>query len=574
MDILKQLFERHFHSPVERAQPLQGELGGSGRRLVRLTAGSLSAIGVLYDVREENAAFLEFSRHFRRHGLPVPEIYVEELSRGAYVEEDLGDTTLFQFLAQNRNGPEVAPQAVEAYRNVAALLPRFQVEAGRDLNYNVCYPRASFDRQSIAWDLNYFKYYFLRFAGVAFNEQALEDDFARLTEFLLEARRDYFLYRDFQSRNIMLRDGRPYFLDYQGGRKGALQYDIASLLYDAKADLPPRLRGQLLEHYLDSLAGFVQLDRDEFMRHYYAYVYVRLMQALGAYGFRGFYERKTLFLESVPYALNNLRWLLENVELPIALPALMETFRRMAASEELRCSPSASAGVERSATRSGMAEPGGVASGAQTLTVRVFSFSFHRGLPKDESGHGGGFIFDARSLPNPGREARFKSLTGKDAPVAEYLAHQDSVNQFLASAVSLVEASVNEYQRRGFKNLMVSFGCTGGQHRSVYLAEQMAKRLRDSNRFEVVVRHLVLENLVPENLSRRTRSDEGDDPGRRPRHATAAAHRSPSQGAGRDRRPNHAGDRDLSPARRRRSRADHQRASFRRHDCRLPQCQR
>ncbi len=494
MDILKQLFERHFRSPVERAQPLQGELGGSGRRLIRLTAGSLSAIGVLYDVREENAAFLEFSHHFRRHGLPVPEIYAEELSRGAYVEEDLGDTTLFEFLAQNRNGPEVAPQAVEAYRNVAALLPRFQVEAGRDLNYSVCYPRAGFDRQSIAWDLNYFKYYFLRFAGVAFNEQALEDDFARLTEFLLEARRDYFLYRDFQSRNIMLRDGRQFFLDYQGGRKGALQYDIASLLYDAKADLPPQLRGQLLEHYLDSLAGFVQLDRNEFMRHYYAYVYVRLMQALGAYGFRGFYERKTLFLESVPYALNNLRWLLENVELPIALPTLMETFRRMAASEQLRCSPSAAAGVERSAISSDTAEPGGVASGAQMLTVRIFSFSFHRGLPKDETGHGGGFIFDARSLPNPGREARFKSLTGKDAPVAEYLADQESVNQFLASAFSLVEASVNEYQRRGFKNLMVSFGCTGGQHRSVYLAEQMAKRLRDGNRVEVVVRHLALEN--------------------------------------------------------------------------------
>jgi len=492
MDILKQLFEQHFHSPVERTQPLHGELGGSGRKLVRLTAGSLSAIGILYDVREENVAFLEFSRHFRRHGLPVPEIYAEELSRGAYLEEDLGDTTLFQFLAPNRNGPQIAPQAVEAYRNVAALLPRFQVEAGRDLNYSVCYPRASFDRQSIAWDLNYFKYYFLRFAGVAFNEQALEDDFARLTEFLLEVHRDYFLYRDFQSRNIMLRDGRPYFLDYQGGRKGALQYDIASLLYDAKADLPPQLRRQLLDHYLDSLAGFVQLDRDGFMRHYYAYVYVRLMQALGAYGFRGFYERKTLFLESVPYALKNLRWLLENVELPIALPALMETFRRMAAS----------AGVERAATVSGVEEPGGVRSDTQTLTVRVFSFSFHRGLPKDETGHGGGFIFDARSLPNPGRETRFKSLTGKDAPVAEYLAHQDSVNQFLASAVSLVEASVDEYQRRGFKNLMVSFGCTGGQHRSVYLAEQMAKRLRDGNGVEVLVRHLVLENLVLENPER------------------------------------------------------------------------
>ena len=221
-----------------------------------MPAERCSAIGILYDVREENVAFLEFSRHFRRHGLPVPEIYAEDLSHGAYLEEDLGDTTLFEFLSRHRAGENIAPQAVEAYRKVVAVLPRFQIEAGRDLNYKVCYPRASFDRQSIAWDLNYFKYYFLRLAGIPFNEQALEDDFSRLTKFLLSADRDYFLYRDFQSRNVMLRDGQPFFLDYQGGRKGALQYDIASLLYDAKADLPPELRQQLLDHYLDSACRF------------------------------------------------------------------------------------------------------------------------------------------------------------------------------------------------------------------------------------------------------------------------------------------------------------------------------
>src|SRR5271165_1462017 len=197
MDILKKLFERHFHSPVERVHPLQGQLGGSGRKIIRLIGGRSSAIGVLYDVREENGAFLEFSRHFRRHGLPVPEIYGEDLSQGAYLEEDLGDTTLFEFLSQHRAGEDIAPAAVQAYRKVVAVLPRFQVEAGRDLNYKVCYPRASFDRQSITWDLNYFKYYFLRLAGIPFNEQALEDDFSRLTKFLLSANRDYFLYRDF-----------------------------------------------------------------------------------------------------------------------------------------------------------------------------------------------------------------------------------------------------------------------------------------------------------------------------------------------------------------------------------------
>src|SRR5207253_2422130 len=336
MDVLKNLFERHFHSPVGRVQPLQGQLGGSGRNIIRLASEKLSAIGILYDVREENVAFLEFSRHFRRHGLPVPEIYAEDLSHGAYLEEDLGDTTLFEFLSKHRVGENIAPQAVESYRQVVAVLPRFQIEAGRDLNYKVCYPRASFDRQSVAWDLNYFKYYFLRLAGIPFNEQALEDDFGRLTKFLLSAGRDYFLYRDLQSRNVMLRDGHPFFLDYQGGRKGALQYDIASLLYDAKADLPPGLRQQLLDHYIDKLAGFINLEREEFLRYYYAYVHVRIMQALGAYGFRGFYERKTHFLQSVPYALKNIRWLLHNAELSIALPTLMDAFRAMLGSDTLR----------------------------------------------------------------------------------------------------------------------------------------------------------------------------------------------------------------------------------------------
>ena len=204
MEVLKRLFERHFHCPVERAEPLQGQLGGSGRKIIRFCGGTSSAIGILYGVREENAAFLEFSRHFRRHGLPVPEIYGEDLSHGAYLEEDLGDTTLFEFLSGHRESRTIASEAVAAYRKVVALLPRFQVDAGRDLNYKVCYPRASFDRQSIAWDLNYFKYYFLRLAGIPFNEQALENDFSRLTKFLLSASREYFLYRDFQSRNIML----------------------------------------------------------------------------------------------------------------------------------------------------------------------------------------------------------------------------------------------------------------------------------------------------------------------------------------------------------------------------------
>jgi aminoglycoside/choline kinase family phosphotransferase len=478
MDVLRRLFERHFGVPAEKIEPLRSQLGASDRKLFRLSNGQHRAIGVLYGVREENVAFVKFSRHFLKHGLPVPEIYGEDLDCGAYLEEDLGDTTLYEFLTRHRSGENIAPPVIEAYRKVIAVLPRFQVDAGRDFPYRFCYPRRSFDRQSITWDLHYFKYYFLQLSGTPFHEQGLEDDFRRLTAFLLEADRKHFLYRDFQSRNVMLRakpavvgepgtgEDEPYFLDYQGGRQGALQYDIASLLYDGKADLPPALRQQLLDEYLEQLSRHIELDREGFLRHYYAYVYVRIMQAMGAYGFRGFYERKSHFLQSVPFALKNIGWLLENVKLPIELPTLLETFRNLSSSEKLRGAPA-----------------------PEKLTVRVMSFSFHRGMPQDDSGHGGGFVFDARGLPNPGREARFKHVTGRDAAVIEYLTEHESVHQFLANAEALVDASVSNYLQRGFKNLMVSFGCTGGQHRSVYLAEEMARHLRERNDIEVIVQH-------------------------------------------------------------------------------------
>jgi len=466
MEILNQLFQQHFAAATERIEPLRSNLGASERKLFRLSNGQHSAIGVLYGVREENAAFLGFTRHFLKHGLPVPKIYAEDLDRGAYLEEDLGDTTLYEFLSRNRDGREITPQVIAVYRKVLAILPRFQIDAGSDLNYKLCYPRRSFDRQSITWDLNHFKYYFLQLSGTPFHEHRLENDFKRLTAFLLSADCRYFLYRDFQSRNIMLRNGEPYFLDYQGGRKGALQYDLASLLFDGKADLPPALRRELLDYYLSQVSGFITLDRDAFLRHYYAYAYIRILQALGAYGLRGLYERKSHFLQSIPFALNNVRWLLDNVDLPIALPELMQALRKMVDCEKL-----SNCGFE-----------------PEKLTVRINSFSFHRGVPQDNSGHGGGFIFDARGLPNPGREERFKPLTGRDTPVIEYLVQHDSVSQFLAHASALVDASVDNYQQRGFKSLMVSFGCTGGRHRSVYLAEQLAKHLR-ARGIDVVVRH-------------------------------------------------------------------------------------
>src|SRR5438045_3841335 len=256
--------------------------------------------------------------------------------------------------------------------------------------------------------------------------------------------------------------------------------DISTLsLHDAlPIYLPPELRQQLLDHYLEVLQGYVDVPREAFMQHYYAYVYIRIMQALGAYGFRGFYERKLHFLQSVPYALKNIRWLLHNVTLPVALPTLMDAFHNMLRSEKLQA----------------------LASDADNLVVQIVSFSFHRGLPKDESGNGGGFVFDGRSLPNPGREERFKALSGRDGPVIEYLNQQESVHQFMASVMSLVDASVSNFQQRGFKHLMLSFGCTGGQHRSVYLAEQVAKRLRGRPGVEVVVTHRELERMAAESM--------------------------------------------------------------------------
>ncbi len=474
MDVLKKLFEQHFHSPPARIQPVQGDLGGSGRKIIRLANEQVSAIGILYGVREENAAFLEFSRHFRKHGLPVPEIYAEDLNHGAYLEEDLGDTTLFEFLSQNRDGANIAAPVLEVYRKVVAVLPRFQVEAGRDLDYSASYPCASFDRQSIAWDLNYFKYYFLRTAGVAFQRTAPRERFQPSYRFPLQCAPRLFPLPRFPvpQRNAAQ---RPAFLRGLSGwpqRRTAIRHRFSVVRCQGRsaAGTPPATPGCVSR---PAVREFLDLDRDAFLHFYYAYVYVRLLQALGAYGFRGFYERKTHFLQSVPYALKNLRWLLHNTKLPIELPTLMEAFQGMLASEKLS----------------------GLASEAQNLVVRIFSFSFHHGLPQDETGNGGGFVFDGRSLPNPGREERFKTLTGKDAPVIEYLNQQESVHQFLAGVLSLVDASVSNYQQRGFKNLMVSFGCTGGQHRSVFLAEQLAKRLRIRNGLEVVVRHLELEKF-------------------------------------------------------------------------------
>ena len=473
------LFQSRFGEPVERVRPLKGD--ASDRKLFRLESASRTAVGVVNPDVRENRAFLEFSRHFRKHGLPVPEIYAEDLDRGIYLEEDLGEMTLFQFLTVNRVKDELSRETLDLYRKAVELLPRFQIEAGRTLRYDVCYPRASFDKQSMLWDLNYFKYYFLRLAKIPFNEQALEDDFDRFTEFLLTAERRFFLYRDFQSRNIMVRDGEPFFIDYQGGRRGALQYDVASLLFDAKADLPVEVRNELLEHYLEAALRLESIDRQAFLTYYPGFVFIRIMQAMGAYGLRGFYERKHHFLASIPYAIRNLEYLLRKAELPVELPELTQVFRRLVASSSLRQFGAASL----------------------TLTVRIESFSYQDGVPTDEKGHGGGYVFDCRMLPNPGKFKQYAELTGRDDSVIAFLENEFAVREFLNHVFALIDQTVENYQTRNFTDLLVAFGCTGGQHRSVYCAERLAIHLREKFQVNVEVRHLALTpSPLPEGEGR------------------------------------------------------------------------
>lgn len=448
---------------------------GSDRRYYRLSGNGKTAIGVYNADVKENAAFLGFSRSLAAANVSVPAIYAADQDKCIYLQQDLGNQTLFQYLTQQRAAVgQWSVDMTAIYEKTLTALVDIQVKGRTCINYNLCYPRAAFDRQSMLWDLHYFKYYFLKLAHLPFDEQLLENDYNTLINYLLEVDCDFFLYRDFQSRNIMVCNNQPWFIDYQGGRRGALQYDVASLLFDAKADIPAPVRQRLLNFYLDRLSERINIDRVEFLNHFYAYVYIRIMQAMGAYGFRGFYERKEHFLKSIPFAINNLQYLLHNHQLPVALPELNAVWNGICESETLK------------------------AVGAKPkLTVTVSSFSYKRGWPTDNSGNGGGFVFDCRALPNPGRYPQYKTLTGKDNAVIQFFANEQAAMQpFNSLAQQMVRINVERYIQRGFDNLMVSFGCTGGQHRSVYCAECMATWLRATFDVNVIVKHLEQDNKL------------------------------------------------------------------------------
>jgi aminoglycoside/choline kinase family phosphotransferase len=465
-----QLFEQHFNEQADNFEMLPPS--GSYREYCRMQNYGRSVIGVFNADVKENTAFISFTSHFRKKGLPVPEIYAVSSDYKKYLIEDLGNTTLFDFLSKVREKEGFSEKIIAEYKKVLMLLPKMQVFAGKDLDYSVCYPRAAFDNQSMMWDLNYFKYYFLKLAQIPFDEQALEDDFQVFSNYLLSADSDFFLYRDFQSRNVMLRNNNVYFIDYQGGRRGALQYDLASLLYDGKADIPQEIRTELFNFYLDELRKYLPVNEKEFTAYFRGFVLIRIMQAMGAYGFRGFYEKKEHFLKSIPYALKNLEFLLGDLFLPVELPELTKVLQALVKSEVLKK----------------------IGHGNTGLTVRVSSFSYKKGIPEDSSGNGGGFVFDCRALNNPGRYEEYKNLTGKDMEVQRFIEENSEIGTFLDSVKTLVGQSVRIYLERGFTNLSVNFGCTGGRHRSVYSAEKLAEYLKNNFPVNVVLNHREQEN--------------------------------------------------------------------------------
>ncbi len=463
-DSLKRLFKQWAkEDPIEINRIAES---GSYRKYFRIIGEEKTAIGVFNAENIENKAFISFTKHFLKKSLNVPKLFSQNLKENIYLLEDLGDETLFSFALKNKRS-----DVKNLYKKAIEQLIKFQVDGSKGLDYSVCYPRKKFDKQSILWDLNYFKYYFLKLAKIPFDEQKLERDFETFAGLLLKADTKYFLYRDFQARNILLHNNELYFIDYQGGKKGALQYDVASLLFQAQINFLPGDRAELLNHYLTELQRKIKIKRKNFLKHYYNYVLIRLLQTFGAYGFRGFFENKSYFLKSIPFALNNLNWLIEKKLIPAKLKELKKVLFAIAQNAELK--------------KFRIDTP-------KKLKVTINSFSYKSGIPVDYSGNGGGFVFDCRVLNNPGRYSEYSKLTGKDIEVAQFLEAKSNVNDFLNSVYDLIDDAVKNYKERNFNNLMVNFGCTGGQHRSVFCAEKLAAHLKLNSDLTIKLNHMKL----------------------------------------------------------------------------------
>lgn len=442
---------------------------GSNRTYFRISADDFSCIGVAGTEAGENEAFCSLASHFSSKGINVPRVYAMSEDRMYYLQEDLGTESLFDRISAGRLKHDYSPEEISLLRKTIAELPKIQVEGAAGWDFSRCYHSLPFTPQTLMFDLDYFKYCFLKTTGLEFDEVKLQDDFRHLSEALAAVEADTFMYRDFQSRNVMIRGDVPYFIDFQGGRRGPVYYDVASFVWQARSDFPRQLKEELVDTYIASLGRYRKVDGDSFRETLRLFVFFRTLQVLGAYGFRGYFERKRHFLESIPYAVSNLKELLPYIG--GICPYLSELLTSMTA-------------LPRFAGRSKECS-----CPSSELKIRIFSFSYRKGIPEDASGNGGGYVFDCRGMHNPGKYPQFKELTGMDKPVKDFLESRGEAAPFLTNVFALADAHVEKYISRGFTDLMFSFGCTGGQHRSVYCAEALAEHLHGKYGLEISLVH-------------------------------------------------------------------------------------
>ncbi len=497
---MKQLIDLYREwSGAEPALCEQLPVAGSNRVYYRLTdAAGQSVIGVIGTSRDENHAFVYLCRHFTKRQLPVPHLLAVSQDELRYLESDLGAVSLFNAISGGREaGGRYTLKEQELLKRTIRELPNIQMRGARELDFSQCYPQPEFDTNSVLFDLNYFKYCFLKATELDFHELKLEADFRLLAKDLTSEPCDAFLYRDFQARNVMLVDEKPYFIDFQGGRKGPFYYDLASFLWQASARYPHKLRRELVYEYYNELKNYTEVPTPHhFVNRLSLFVLFRTLQVLGAYGFRGYFERKQHFIKSIPPAMQNLRELLAEVNFPYPyLVTVLKQLTELPQFQQLDVTASRADGFRTTENNPYKPHPqDGPATFSKydaqgPLVVRVYSFSYRKGIPEDESGNGGGYVFDCRSTHNPGRYEPYKQLTGLDEPVIRFLEDDGEILTFLSSVYKLADAHVRRYIQRGFTSLMFSFGCTGGQHRSVYSAQHLAEHLHAKFGIEVHVIH-------------------------------------------------------------------------------------
>jgi aminoglycoside/choline kinase family phosphotransferase len=468
---IKGLFAAYSRYPITGLDLIPQS--GSNRIYFRIRTDERSCIATYNENVQENRTFIYFSRHFRQQGCPVPEIYFVNEPYTIYFQEDFGDLSLLAELERQGHNDEV----YSLFRQSLAALAKLQIRGDQGLDYSKTITSREFGKQAILSDLLYFKYYFLDTLQIPYDKERLIDDFEQLSSYLTRIDHKYFLFRDFQSRNIMLKEGEVHFIDFQGGMKGALQYDVASLLWQAKAELSDNWKDSLLDYYINCIEDLLRqkVDRASFVSQYNGYVLIRLLQVLGAYGFRGLFERKAHFLTSIPLALRNVKAFFRSKQVEIVLPEFDRLLALVVGDEVIS-----------------RFEP--VKANEDTpLVVHIHSFSYRKNIPFDESGNGGGFVFDCRGILNPGRIIDFKSLTGRDKAVKDYLEQQTRMPEFLNGVYNIVDISVEDYIKRGFSSLSVNFGCTGGQHRSVYAADALARHLRNKYHVKLDLHHIEQE---------------------------------------------------------------------------------